>query len=90
MKVSEKTTVTIPAAEAYGEYHEELVLEISRDKLPEGLDPEVGQQLQMQSNGTPVVVTVTDVSPTTITVDANHHLAGKDLTFEIELVEILP
>jgi len=62
---------------------------IERDQLPEGLSPEVGQQLQMQqtNNGT-IVVIVIDVSETTITVDANHPLAGKDLTFEIELIEI--
>jgi len=53
------------------------------------VNPEVGQLLQMtQADGRTIVITVTDVSETTITVDANHPLAGKDLTFEIELVEI--
>jgi peptidylprolyl isomerase len=62
---------------------------IERDKLPEGLNPAIGQQLQMQqADGGTAIVIVTDVSETTITIDANHPLAGKDLTFEIELLEI--
>jgi len=89
MQVGQSKTVTIPAEEAYGPYRDDLVLVIKRDQLPEGLDPEVDQQLQMQQkNGRTAVVIVTDVSEETITVDANHHLAGKDLTFELELVEI--
>ena len=57
--------------------------------LPEDLDPKVGQHLQiMQTDGKSIIVPVTDVSETTVTVDANHFLAGKDLTFEIKLIEI--
>ena len=89
MKLGQKKTVTIPSDEAYGAHRDDLVLVIERDKMPEGLNPEVGQQLQMQnSGGRTVLVMVTEVSETTITIDANHTLAGKDLTFEIELVEI--
>lgn len=89
MQVGQSKTITIPAEEAYGPYYDDLVIIVERDQLPEGLDPEVDQQLQMQqTDGRTAVVIVTDVSETTITVDANHHLAGKDLTFEIELVEI--
>ena len=89
MKVGQSKMVTIPAEEAYGLHSDDLVLVIERAQLPEGLDPEVGQQLQMQqTNGRTTVVIVTDVSKKTITVDANHPLAGKDLTFEIKLVEI--
>ncbi len=89
IQVGQSITVTIPAEEAYGPYRDDLVMVIERDQLPEGLSPEVGQRLQMQqtNNGT-IVVIVIDVSETTITVDANHPLAGKDLTFEIELIEI--
>ena len=66
-----------------------MVLVIERDKIPEGLNPEVGQQLQMQdSGGRATQVIVTEVTKTTVTIDANHPLAGKDLIFEIELVEI--
>jgi len=89
MQVGQTKTVTIPAEEAYGPHRDELVMVIERDKLPEGLNPAIGQQLQMQqADGRTAVVVVTDVSETTITIDANHPLAGKDLTFEIELVEI--
>ena len=89
MKLGQKKTVTIPSDEAYGPYHDDLVLVIERDEMPEGLTPEVGQQLQMQiSGGRTMRVMVTEVSETTITIDANHTLAGKDLTFEIELIEI--
>ena len=89
MQVGQTKTVTIPAEEAYGPHRDELVMVIERDKLPEGLNPAIGQQLEMQqADGGTAVVVVTDVSETTITIDANHPLAGKDLTFEIELVEI--
>ena len=89
MQVGESKTVTIPSDEAYGEHRDDLVLVISREQLPEGMDPGLGQQLQMQqTDGRKILVTVIGTSETTITVDANHSLAGRDLTFEIELVEI--
>jgi len=89
MRVGESKTVNIPADQAYGPYNNGLISVIERDKLPENLDPEVGQQLQaQQSDGQIRTVTVIDVSETSITVDANHSLAGKDLTFEIDLIEI--
>jgi peptidylprolyl isomerase len=89
MKVGESKTVTIPVDQAYGPHREELVQIVPREQLPEDLKPEVGLQLQStRSDGEVMVVTVTEVSETTITVDANSPLAGKDLTFEIELVGI--
>ena len=89
MKVGEKKTVTIPANEAYGLYRGELVVEVSRDKLPSGLTPQVGLQLQQKgANNSVIVATVIRVSETTVTLDANHPFAGKDLTFEIELVKL--
>ena len=89
LKVEESKTVTIPAGEAYGPHRDDLIIVVEREQLPADLDPKVGQQLQMQqTDGRTAVVIVTDVSETTITVDANHPIAGKDLTFEIELVEI--
>jgi len=89
MKVGESKTVTIPADEAYGPYNDDLVQVINREDLPAGLDPYVGQQLQgPRPGGGTGVGTVTNVTDTTITVDFNHFLAGKDLTFEIELVSI--
>lgn len=89
MKVGEVKTVTIPAEDAYGLHSDEYVLTFSKDELPEDMDPKIGDQLQLtQSNGRVMTVPVVDVTETTVTVDANHSLAGKDLTFEIELVEI--
>lgn len=89
MTVGEKKTFTVPAKEAYGPYQDDMVMEIPRDQLSKDLVPVVGQHLQSTStDGQTIVVTVTKVTDTSITVDANHPLAGKDLTFEIELVKI--
>jgi len=90
MKVGEKKTVIIPADEAYGPHRDEQVVEIPREELPSDLTPQVGQQLVVtQQDGRQIIVVITEVSDETVTIDANHPLAGKDLTFEIELVKIL-
>lgn len=90
MEVGEKKIVTTPAEEAYGPHRDEQVVEISREKLPSDLTPEVGQQLVItQSDGMEIVVVIISVSGDAVTIDANHPLAGKDLVFEIELVKIL-
>lgn len=90
MKVGEKKIVTIPADEAYGPHRDEQVVEIPREELPSDLTPQVGQQLVVtQQDGRQIIVVITEVSDKTVTIDANHPLAGKDLTFEIELVKIL-
>lgn len=89
MAVGEKKTVNIPATEAYGEKRDEMVMEFERATLPEGLEPEVGMGLQMQGpQGQPIPVKITAVADETITVDANHPLAGQNLTFELELIDI--
>ena len=89
MEIGQSKEVTIPADEAYGPHRDELVTVIEKTQLPEDLTPEVGQHLEMQRmDGRRVEVVVTEVSETTITVDANHRLAGKTLIFEIEVVEI--
>jgi peptidylprolyl isomerase len=89
MEVGEKKTIHIPAADAYGERREEMVLQFERSQLPEDLEPAVGMGLQMQGpEGQPVPVTVTAVDEENITIDANHQLAGQNLNFELELVEI--
>jgi peptidylprolyl isomerase len=90
MAVGDKKTITIKADDAYGPRMDGLVKDISRDQLPKEITPVVGMQLQTtQSSGATLVVTITRVTETTITIDANHPLAGKDLTFDIELVKIL-
>jgi len=88
MGVGERKTFTIPAAEAYGEYREDLVVVVGRDELAG--DPQVGDEVPLQNvtTGATVYFTVVEISDTEVTLDANHPLAGQDLTFEIELVAI--
>jgi len=89
MSPGETKTIKIPSEEAYGPRRDDMVVEIDKKHLPPDLDAEVGDQLQMrQADGQPVLVTVTDVDDEKITLDANHPLAGKDLTFDVELVEV--
>ena len=89
MSAGEKKTVVIPPAEAYGPRQDQAVVQLERKGLPTGYEPKVGQRIELeQENNANVLVTVTAVSESAITVDANHPLAGKDLTFEIELVSI--
>lgn len=89
MTAGEKKTVQIPADEAYGPHHDELVFQVERENLPNEIDPEVGQRLAFQRpDGQTVPLTVTDVTGSAVTLDANHPLAGRELTFDLELVEI--
>ncbi|MEA5508795.1 peptidylprolyl isomerase [Crocosphaera sp. UHCC 0190] len=89
MNLGDAKTVTIPSDQAYGPYHEELVMIVEEQQMPPELVIEVGQQLQMRHpSGQVIPVVITNVSDAQVTLDANHPLAGEDLTFEIELVEI--
>lgn len=91
MKEGESRTTTVPAADAYGEPRSDLEIQMPRDQFPEGVEPEIGQQLGLQQpDGRTVPVRVVGVAEEKVTLDANHPLAGKDLTFEIELVEVVP
>ncbi len=91
MKVGESKTVTIPADEAYGQHRDDLVFTVNRSELPESLEPQVGQQLTAtNTDGSTTIVIIIEVGEDTVTIDANHTLVGKDLTFEITLVEIKP
>ncbi|HYW35782.1 MAG TPA: peptidylprolyl isomerase [Balneolaceae bacterium] len=89
MEVGDNTTVEIPSDEAYGERRDDLELEVAKNELPGDIDPEVGMQLQMkqQESGQAIPVQITAVEDEKVKLDANHPLAGKDLTFDIELVE---
>ncbi len=90
MVLDESKTIKISANEAYGLRHEEMVAEVERNQFPEGMQLEVGQELQLRQDDEQIIfVAVTNVSESTVTLDANHPLAGKDLTFDIELVEII-
>ena len=90
MEVGETKKITIPAQEAYGEHLEDSVVEVTRSRLPDNLEPKIGQRLEVQDkDGNPLVVTITNLTENMATLDANHSLAGKDLTFEITLSEIV-
>lgn len=89
MQVGDEKRVTIPAREAYGPRREELTLRLPRSELPPELDLEIGTQLRMEQGSEVVVVTVRDLDDETVTLDANHPLAGEALTFDLRLVEIL-
>ncbi len=90
MNPGESKTVKVPADKAYGPRREGMVRVIDRNRLPEHLKPQVGQHLRIpQADGRTAVVTVIDVSKSKVTIDANHPLAGKDLTFDIELIKIV-
>lgn len=89
MNPGDSKTIEIPAARAYGPRHEDLVIAIDREQFPTDINPEVGDQLQIsQPDGRASVVTVTDINDSSVTLDANHPLAGEDLTFDIQLVEV--
>lgn len=89
MAPGEKRTVIIPSEDAFGDYDEDEVFTISREQLTDDIVPEVGMELELSGDDEdPVVVTVVEVTESTITVDANHPLAGEDITYEIELLEI--
>lgn len=89
MSVGETKTAHVPADKAYGPRRDDLVVDVPDEQLPESLEPQVGQKLQVrQPDGQVVDVAVTKVGDDGITIDANHPLAGKDLTFDIELVEV--
>ncbi|MCE2497191.1 MAG: peptidylprolyl isomerase [Flavobacteriales bacterium] len=89
MKINETKTVQIRAADAYGEHRAELIQEVPKNQLPPEIKPEVGLGLVSRTpDGCEMPLTVTEVRDESIMVDANHPLAVKDLTFEIELVEI--
>ncbi|MBN1116552.1 MAG: peptidylprolyl isomerase [Bacteroidales bacterium] len=89
MAVNESKTISIPSNEAYGEVREDLIQEVPKSNLPEEIKPEVGMQLVSNTpDGQQIPLIVKEVNDESITVDANHPLAGKDLTFEVTLVGI--
>jgi peptidylprolyl isomerase len=89
MEPGQTRTATFAPDEAYGERSDELVFSIPRDQLPDEVDPEVGDRLEAKDpDGNRFTVSVAALDGDTVTLDANHPLAGRDLTFEIELVEI--
>lgn len=89
MSVGETKEIHIPSTEAYGPRQDELVAALPRTQLPEGFAPEIGQHVQLQSPaGEMLFAKIVDSDADSITVDANHPLAGENLNFSLELVEI--
>ena len=89
MKLNEKKTINIPKEEAYGEPREELIQEVEKSQLPPEIAPEVGMGLVSKGpDGREMNLLVAEVKENSIVVDGNHPLAGKDLIFDLEVVEI--
>jgi peptidylprolyl isomerase len=89
MTVGQKKTINIPAADAYGEKNDDAIIEFPKENVPADMKLEPGMQLTLSNQqGQPVPVVVVDVKDDVIILDANHFLAGKELVFDIELVEI--
>jgi FKBP-type peptidyl-prolyl cis-trans isomerase 2 len=90
MESGQKKTVKINADNAYGPHRKNLLLDIDRERIPEDIEVNVGKMLKIQQkDGTSTVVKVSDFSESKVTLDANHPLAGKNLIFDIELIDVL-
>ena len=90
MKVGEKKTINIPADQAYGEKNPEMMIEFPKSQFPPEIDIQIGTQLMMSSaSGQQFPVKIAEVKDDSVILDANHHLAGEELIFDLELVEIV-
>ena len=90
MSPGETCTETIPPDQAYGERRDEMTIVVERKRIPDGLELKVGQMIQVKGpDGDTTPVSVIEITESKVTLDANHPLAGKDLSFEIELLEIV-
>ena len=90
MEVGGSKDISIPPAEGFGEYSEDLLVNIEKTILPPDINPELGMQLEVSSKEeTPRVFIIADIAKDSITLDGNHPLAGKEIAFKITLLEIL-
>lgn len=90
MQIGEKKTVAFPPEQGYGERSEDLLFEISNEELPEQFEPKIGMPVEMMNHeGETLIASIIDVNETGIKMDGNHPLAGKHLTFDLELMEII-
>lgn len=90
METGQKSTVTIPVEDAYGPRRDEAIQTLDRSKVPNGVDLQVGTKLQARtSDGSMMPITVVGVDDASVTVDANHPLAGQDLVFDVEVVDVV-
>lgn len=89
LEVGDSVEVSLAPEEGYGQRNDELMVDVARSDLPEGLDPEVGQTLEVRTeDDEPMAAWVAEIGEDAITVDLNHPLAGRELNFEVELVEL--
>ncbi len=90
MSPGEKKSIKLDPGQAYGPHRGEMVVELSRDQLPSGVTPESGKRIKLgnKKDGSNEALII-DVSESSVTIDTNHPLAGMDLVFEIELIEIV-
>jgi peptidylprolyl isomerase len=89
MTVGQKKTIEIPMEDAYGPHDPQAIIEFPIDRFPPDIKPEVGMQLAMNNGaGQQIPVVITEVRPDSVVLDANHQLAGQDLIFDLELVDI--
>ncbi len=90
MSPGESKTANIPADKGFGPYQDKMVQVVNRSQFPTDLEPKIGEQIQMTDGiGRTTIVTIKEISGSNVTLDTNHLLAGKDLMFDIELIEIL-
>ena len=90
MQVGEKRTINIPVDEAYGPRSDDMLIEFPKDRLPLDMELEQGMELMMSNgSGQNIPVIITEIQDDSVILDANHPLAGEDLVFDIELVEIV-
>jgi len=90
MTIGQKKTINIPVEEAYGPVQDEMFMEFPIDRFPADMKPEVGMSLNMSNgSGQAIPVVIAEVLDEVVVLDANHPLAGEDLTFDLELVEIV-
>lgn len=89
MTPGDEISVTIPAENAYGDHQPDMVATVPLDQFPDDFKPSIGQQIEVRKDeNTTFLLVVTEIGDDDVTLDANHPLAGKNLTFDIELVEI--
>ncbi len=89
MAVGEKKSVQMESQEAYGDYRDDLVFKVKREELGPEIDPEEGMVLRMRdANGNSMPARIIEVAAEEVTIDANHPLAGQEITFELELMEL--
>ncbi len=90
MKIGDKKEIFIPFEKAYGDYREDLIVSFLKEQLPEDIEFELGMKLQMPSDhGIMIPITVIEITDKEVFLDANSDLAGKNLIFDVELVEIM-